>query len=290
MAAESKDAGVQTSECLLASQYPANLLYAQGMLNTTLLQLQQVELQISRLRDYVHQHQTRRKKKLVFGQEDTSDALFAAAEVLSNVRNVSAAAREAQIREERQDAVNVDPAEALNRQMQRRMLPLFVKSLVLGCLLRVANLDWYVILLGVSLLFVGEYWIIEAPRAQEGQGQEQGRAQENRLPALRQRLSWLFKVLLVMVLMELKFSWYVSCSWFSFVLKGFGEFHSTISIKFTRLCTISTINLFYPSCVSYIQTTTELCMYTIKLIHIYGDSKYAVSVERMIPCSWARSL
>ena len=45
------DAQVQTNDCPLVSQYPANLLYAQGMLNTTLLQLQQVELQIFQLRN-----------------------------------------------------------------------------------------------------------------------------------------------------------------------------------------------------------------------------------------------
>eukprot|EP00435_Cladocopium_sp_Y103_P031365 s1290_g7.t3 len=210
------DAGVQTNDCPLVSQYPANLLYAQGMLNTTLLQLQQVELQIFQLRNYVQQHlQTKsKKKKSVFGREaDTSDALFAAAEVLTNVRNVSETAREAQRREEREeDAAAADPAELLNRQMQRRILPLFVKSLVLGCLLRAASLEWYIILLGVTLLFAGEYWIIEvranAPRDAPGRAGDDG-AQENRLPALRQRLSWLFKVLLVMFLMELKWSWYV---------------------------------------------------------------------------------
>ena len=71
-----------------------------------------------------------KKKKSVFGREaDTSDALFAAAEVLTNVRNVSEAARAAQRREEREeDAAAADPAEVLNRQMQRRILPLFVKS------------------------------------------------------------------------------------------------------------------------------------------------------------------
>jgi len=47
------DAQVQTNDCPLVSQYPANLLYAQGMLNTTLLQLQQVELQIFQLRNSV---------------------------------------------------------------------------------------------------------------------------------------------------------------------------------------------------------------------------------------------
>lgn len=163
------DAQVQTNDCPLVSQYPANLLYAQGMLNTTLLQLQQVELQIFQLRNsvistyfnqfhtffifhhfsgwwppmtnffwaeipgnYMQQHlQTKsKKKKSVFGREaDTSDALFAAAEVLTNVRNVSEAARAAQRREEREEhAAAADPAELLNQQMQRRLLPLFVKS------------------------------------------------------------------------------------------------------------------------------------------------------------------
>ena len=55
-----------------------------------------------------------------------------------------------------------------------------------------------------------------APRdAGQGLGRDAGddaRAQENRLPALWQRLSLLFKVLLVMFLMELKWSWYVSHS------------------------------------------------------------------------------
>jgi len=215
------DAQVQTNDCPLVSQYPANLLYAQGMLNTTLLQLQQVELQIFQLRNYMQQHlQTKsKKKKSVFGREaDTSDALFAAAEVLTNVRNVSEAARAAQRREEREEhAAAADPAELLNQQMQRRLLPLFVKSVVLAFVLRAASLEWHIILLGVTLLFAGEYWMIEAranaPRdAGQGLGRDAGddaRAQENRLPALRQRLSLLFKVLLVMFLMELKWSWYV---------------------------------------------------------------------------------
>ena len=88
--------------------------------------------------------------------------------------------------------------------------------MVLGCVLRAASLDWYIILLGVTLLFAGEYWIIEAranaPRDAGGRDADDARAQENRLPALRQRLSLLFKVLLVMFLMELKWSWYVSHS------------------------------------------------------------------------------
>lgn len=169
----------------------------------------------------MQQHlQTKPKKKnSVFGREaDTSDALFAAAEVLTNVRNVSEAARAAQRREEREEhAAAADPAELLNQQMQRRLLPLFVKSVVLAFVLRAASLEWHIILLGVTLLFAGEYWMIEAranaPRdAGQGLGRDAGddaRAQENRLPALRQRLSLLFKVLLVMFLMELKWSWYV---------------------------------------------------------------------------------
>lgn len=92
--------------------------------------------------------------------------------------------------------------------------------MVLAFVLRAASLEWHIILLGVTLLFAGEYWMIEAranaPRdAGQGLGRDAGddaRAQENRLPALRQRLSLLFKVLLVMFLMELKWSWYVSHS------------------------------------------------------------------------------
>ena len=49
---------VQTDE--LAAKhlaYPANLMYAQGMLTTTMLQMQLVELQIERLKEYLHQHE-----------------------------------------------------------------------------------------------------------------------------------------------------------------------------------------------------------------------------------------
>ncbi|CAE8724419.1 unnamed protein product, partial [Polarella glacialis] len=40
----------------LVMQYPANLIYAQGMMTTTMVQLQQVELQISVLRGYMNAH------------------------------------------------------------------------------------------------------------------------------------------------------------------------------------------------------------------------------------------
>eukprot|EP00438_Fugacium_kawagutii_P025535 Skav228462 [mRNA] locus=scaffold1058:355034:357294:- [translate_table: standard] len=232
--ASTADAAVQTNDSPLVSQYPANLLYAQGMLNTTMLQLQQVELQISRLRDYVYQHQdaSSRRKKSVFGQEEeASDAIFAAAAALSNMRNVRHAAdavRDFQRREaERQEeaAMVADPDEALNRQMQQRMLPMFFKIGLLVIVGRTAALEWYVIVIGVFLFALWEYWMMlsvtrrnQANQANQGQGgqgnqgEAQGdrnRAQENRLPALRQRLSLLFKILLVMFLIELKWSWYV---------------------------------------------------------------------------------
>ena len=240
-AASAVDVSVQTNDSPLVLQYPANLLYAQGMLNTTLLQLQQVEFQISQLRGYVHQHQIQpQKRKSAFGREaETSDALFAAAAVLTNVNNVAGVAREARRREAQQgqednEFVPGDPAaDALARNLQQRMFPLFIKAFLLACCLRAASLDWYIIFLGISVLFAMEYWFLQ-PRAEAtearagGAGAEQpgaaghgqGRAAE-RFPALRQRFSLLVKVVLVMFLMELKWSWYVSRSGQSFTLMIF---------------------------------------------------------------------
>jgi len=246
-AASAVDVSVQTNDSPLVLQYPANLLYAQGMLNTTLLQLQQVEFQISQLRGYVHQHQIQpQKRKSVFGREaETSDALFAAAAVLSNVNNVAGVAREARRREAQQgqeDNVFVpgDPAaDALARNLQQRMFPLFIKAFLLACCLRAASLDWYIIFLGISVLFAMEYWFLQ-PRAEAtearagGAGAEQpgaaghgqGRAAE-RFPALRQRFSLLVKVVLIMLLMEVKWSWYAVFFLVSMIYLG-GLFDSWI--------------------------------------------------------------
>ena len=50
------DAALQTED-LEVLTYPANLLYAQNMLTTTMLQMQRVDLQLQRLKEYLHQHE-----------------------------------------------------------------------------------------------------------------------------------------------------------------------------------------------------------------------------------------
>ena len=54
------EASVQALETRL--KYPANLLYAQGMLQSTMLEMKQVELQIEHLKAYVQKHQEKKMK------------------------------------------------------------------------------------------------------------------------------------------------------------------------------------------------------------------------------------
>ncbi|CAK9028482.1 Uncharacterized protein SCF082_LOCUS18380 [Durusdinium trenchii] len=189
------------------------------MLNTTLLQLQQVELQIYQLQGYVREHQLRQaqaaqaRAKRPGGQ---AEALFEAAVVLSEITDAAQAHRAAQ--EARQAAedegfAEADPGEVFARQMQRRMFPLFLRAMVLSFVLRLFELDWYIIFAGNCILFIREYWMIAAltqggARAGQAGGQAapqpelRHHLENQQQPMLRQRFSMLFKIALLMFLME----------------------------------------------------------------------------------------
>ncbi|CAJ1343528.1 unnamed protein product [Effrenium voratum] len=147
------DASSQTDERSLVSQYPANLLFAQGMLNTTLLQLQQVELQISRLHGYVREHRLLESKAMAKGRvvfNGEAEALYAAAAALS----AYAEAPRGDAPAPAGDAAAGQEVQNQNRAMHRRFIGVLFKAGLILVLIN-ANMAWYVILLAIGLLYMG---------------------------------------------------------------------------------------------------------------------------------------
>lgn len=205
----------QTDGEPLALSYPANLLYAQGMLNSTMLQLQQVERQIAELRS--HAAEKRRKKKplgrarrldrpgrLAFRSifSDETEALFEAARVMSDVSELVAAARALR----REEEMPMDPEELLQQQMQQRVGRVLVKAICLVFFLRALLLDWFIIMAGLAVLFVGELYLAQR---QAQQLQPPPPARERLERPMRQRFTLVFNGALMMFLMEANPIWYV---------------------------------------------------------------------------------
>ena len=92
-------------------------------------------------------------------------------------------------------------------------------SKVLSFVLRLFELDWYIIFAGNCILFIREYWMIAAltqggARAGQAGGQAapqpelRHHLENQQQPMLRQRFSMLFKIALLMFLMEVRWHWY----------------------------------------------------------------------------------
>ncbi|CAE7541266.1 unnamed protein product [Symbiodinium pilosum] len=164
----------QTDDVALVSHYPANLLFAQGMLNTTLLQLQQVELQISRLHEYVQEHRRLQEtcdkdafQRSRFGFSGEAEAVVAAANALTAYAegwpgNQPAEPDEAQEGQPAAapDAANAAPdaaaqEAAAQRPVHRRRLSLLFKVFMVMILLEVKLLGWYLLYLLLALLYLG---------------------------------------------------------------------------------------------------------------------------------------
>ncbi|CAJ1416529.1 unnamed protein product [Effrenium voratum] len=209
------DASSQTDERSLVSQYPANLLFAQGMLNTTLLQLQQVELQISRLHGYVREHRLLESKAMAKGRvvfNGEAEALYAAAAALS----AYAEAPRGDAPAPAGDAAAGQEVQNQNRAMHRRFIGVLFKA---GLILVLINADmaWYVILLAIGLLYMGgafDFALLRgdmpaaaaAPAPAPAPDRAPGHAREGAAPAqpqdqhqlLRRRFANVAKVALIM--------------------------------------------------------------------------------------------
>jgi len=162
-----KTQSCQTDDVALVSHYPANLLFAQGMLNTTLLQLQQVERQISRLREYVLEHRRleacdNEVQRGRFGISSEAEAVVAAASALTAYAEAAQPqdrAAAGQPAEAVPEAAQ-DPA-AAQRPLHRRRLSLLFKVGMVMILLEVRT-PWYFLYILLALVYLGgmfDSWI-----------------------------------------------------------------------------------------------------------------------------------
>ncbi|CAE7817070.1 unnamed protein product [Symbiodinium sp. CCMP2456] len=163
-----KTQSCQTDDVALVSHYPANLLFAQGMLNTTLLQLQQVERQISRLHEYVLEHRRleacdKEVRRGCFGISSEAEAVVAAASALSAYAEAAqpqdAAAAAGQPAEAAPEAAPADAA--AQRPLHRRRLSLLFKVGMVMILLEVRT-GWYFLYILLALVYLGgmfDSWI-----------------------------------------------------------------------------------------------------------------------------------
>eukprot|EP00440_Ansanella_granifera_P047531 gb/GFBE01051482.1/.p1 GENE.gb/GFBE01051482.1/~~gb/GFBE01051482.1/.p1 ORF type:complete len:306 (+),score=84.57 gb/GFBE01051482.1/:1-918(+) len=166
----------------LAEQYPANLLYAQGMLNTSMLQLQQVELQIAMLRGYLNKHMSLdhaseeatkickdgTTTRLIFSGD--AEALAAAAAALraysdsvqqATGARAGAAAPNAQAEPAAADAAQQPAQVEQQRAVHRRRLAAAVKVALVMILLEF-KMGWFFIYFFAVFFYIGgmfDSWI-----------------------------------------------------------------------------------------------------------------------------------
>lgn len=163
-----KTQSCQTDDVALVSHYPANLLFAQGMLNTTLLQLQQVERQISRLREYVLEHRRleacdKDVHRGCFGISSEAEAVVAAASALSAYAEAAQPQDNAAAGQPAEAAPEAAPADAAaaQRPLHRRRLSLLFKVGMVMILLEV-RMGWYFLYILLALVYLGgmfDSWI-----------------------------------------------------------------------------------------------------------------------------------
>jgi len=160
-------ASCQTDGVALVSHYPANLLFAQGMLNTSMLQLQQVELQISRLHEYLREHRrletsdkdAGQRGRYIFAGE--AEAVVAAATALTAYTDANfprdeaiPAAEEPRAEEPAPAADAAQEGQEAQRPLHRRRLAILFKVGMVMILLEV-KLGWYFVYLLLALLYLG---------------------------------------------------------------------------------------------------------------------------------------
>eukprot|EP00931_Biecheleriopsis_adriatica_P076623 TRINITY_DN50311_c0_g1_i1.p1 TRINITY_DN50311_c0_g1~~TRINITY_DN50311_c0_g1_i1.p1 ORF type:complete len:342 (+),score=104.10 TRINITY_DN50311_c0_g1_i1:90-1028(+) len=160
---------------LLVEHYPANLLFAQGMLNTTMLQLNKVELQIAQLNGYLNEHRCLEEAlqwdekddkgaRLLFaGDAEALVAAAAALQAISNATQAIAAGGGAAAGVEGEAAAAPAGGEQADQQRAatRRRLAACVKVALVMILLEV-KLGWYFIYFFAAFFYIGgmfDTWI-----------------------------------------------------------------------------------------------------------------------------------
>jgi len=176
------DAG-QTALLHLVQQYPANLIYAQGMVNTSILQLQQVELHIALLHAYLSEHRSAELAATVL----SSTTWMPKEKVHGEAAGVPVAQPAAGAADGAQPVPAPAPAaaeqEAEQQRNHRRRLAAAVKVALVMILLEV-KMGWFFVYFFLVFLYIGGMF---DPLIDWFQSYNTQATLENQLTALRRR-------------------------------------------------------------------------------------------------------